>query len=278
MYQPEECCVVLLLWQRGGSVSGGFAPRHSVKHPLGSRRGAVFNLANVLLVAAIDIAAMAVAFPIGIGLALVIAAEGGYLLAPAGNPFLVFGGVALVGTTIFCDALAYRARGGNTAKVKARFIILSLVGGTLMGLFYPLVTKSMSGTVYIPSPCAITFLFICGAAVSNIPVIFILMKSPLDAKASLKMSEYPRARPAWHLFGILGGLIWATGGVASFVSSRAHSVGSAVGQGATMIAVLWAVFIWKEFAGASRKAMSYLAAMFAFFLVGLGALALSPVF
>jgi len=244
--------------------------------------GAVFNLANLLLVAAIDIAGMAVAFPIGIGLALIIGSVGGYLLSPVGNPYLVFGGVALVTAAIVCDALAYRARAGNATKVQTRGIVISLVAGTLMGTFYPLVTRSMSGTGYVPGPYAITFLFICGAVLSNVPVNLLLMKFPLNGTGSLKMSEYCRARPVWHLCGILGGVIWATGGVASFVSSRAHSVGSAVsyslGQGATMISALWGVFIWKEFAGASRKAKSYLATMFVLFLIGLGALAFSPLF
>jgi glucose uptake protein len=244
--------------------------------------GAVFNLANLLLVAAIDIAGMAVAFPIGIGLALVIGSVGGYLLSPVGNPTLVFGGVVLVAAAIVCDAFAYRARGVGTTKLQTRGIVISLVAGTLMGTFYPLVTRGMSGTGYVPGPYAITFLFICGAAISNLPVNFILMKFPLNGAPALSMGEYFRARPIWHLCGMLGGVIWATGGVASFVSSRAHSVGSAVsyslGQGATMISALWGVFIWKEFAGAPRKAKVYLAAMFALFLVGLGALASSPLF
>jgi glucose uptake protein len=244
--------------------------------------GAVFNLANLLLVAAIDIAGMAVAFPVGIGLALVIGSTGGYLLAPKGNPYLVFGGVALVVFAIVCDALAYRERSGRTDKVQTRGLVISLIAGTLMGLFYPLVTKSMSGGGYIAGPYTITFLFICGAVISNLPVNLVLMKKPVNGSAPLKMSEYFNARPLWHLCGILGGVIWATGGVASFVASRAHSVGSAVsyslGQGATMISAVWGVFIWKEFAGASNRAKTYLAAMFVLFFLGLGALAASPVF
>lgn len=244
--------------------------------------GAVFNLANLLLVAAIDIAGMAVAFPIGIGLALVIGSVGGYLLAPVGNPWLVFGGVTLVVAAIVCDALAYRERAGGATKVQTRGIVISLVAGTLMGTFYPLVTRSMSGAGHLPGPYAITFLFICGAAISNMPVNLLFMRYPLNGAAPSTMGEYMRAKPMWHLCGVLGGMIWATGGVASFVSSRAHSVGSAVsyslGQGATMISALWGVFIWREFAGASAKAKAYLTAMFVLFLFGLGALACSPLF
>ncbi len=245
--------------------------------------GAVFNLANLLLVAAIDIAGMAVAFPIGIGLALVIGAAGNYLLAPIGNPILVFGGVFLVAAAILCDALAYRDRArhsGADTRVSTRGILISLVAGTLMGTFYPLVTHSMTTPGYTPGPYTITFLFVCGAVISNIPVNLLLMRFSLNGSRPLSMREYFEARPIWHLCGILGGMIWATGGVASFVSSRAHTVGSAVsyslGQGATMISALWGVFVWREFAGASPRAKRFLIAMFLLFLLGLGALAASP--
>ncbi len=58
--------------------------------------GAVFNLANLLLVAAISVAGLSVAFPVGIGLALIEGAVLNYIIHPAGHPALVFGGVALV--------------------------------------------------------------------------------------------------------------------------------------------------------------------------------------
>jgi glucose uptake protein len=140
----------------------------------------------------------------------------------------------------------------------------------------------MTGAAHVPGPYAITFLFICGAVLSNIPVNYLLMKKPTQGDTVLSMSEYFRAKPIWHLCGVLGGLVWATGGTASFVSSRAHSVGSAVsyalGQGATMISAIWGVFVWKEFAGAPAIAKRYLVAMFLLFLLGLGALAASPVY
>jgi glucose uptake protein len=246
--------------------------------------GAVFNTANLLLVAAIDIAGMAVAFPIGIGLALVIGSVSGYLLAPVGNVYVVFGGVSLVAAAIVCDAMAYRARSGRQTAVQTRGLVISLVAGALMGIFYPLVTRSMrvgAGGGVPPGPYAITFLFLCGAFVANVPVNLLLMKRPLTGAAALDIREYFAAKSVWHLCGILGGVIWATGGVASFVSSRAHSVGSAVayalGQGATMISAVWGVFVWREFAGAPIRARRFLVAMFVLFLLGLGALAVSPV-
>src|ERR1700677_2431653 len=107
--------------------------------------GIIFNIANLLLVAAIEIAGLAVAFPIGIGLALVVGAVSSYLLAPKANPWMLFGGVALVAAAIVCDAAAYRARESVKQAASLRGILLSLVAGLLMGTFYPFVSRAMSG-------------------------------------------------------------------------------------------------------------------------------------
>src|SRR5713226_3560198 len=71
--------------------------------------GGIFNLANMLLVAAISVAGLAVAFPVGIGLALVIGVIWNYILNPQGNPILLASGVALVVVAIVLDAMAYAA-------------------------------------------------------------------------------------------------------------------------------------------------------------------------
>src|SRR5881227_844061 len=107
--------------------------------------GVVFNVANILLVAAIAIAGLAVAFPIGIGLALVIGVLMNYLLAPKGHPFLLFGGVAMVMLAIVFDAMAYRRREAGRQQVSRKGILISLACGVLMGVFYPLVTKDVTG-------------------------------------------------------------------------------------------------------------------------------------
>src|SRR5436853_6951239 len=82
--------------------------------------GAVFNVANLLLVAAIEIAGLAVAFPIGIGLALVVGAMLNYAISPQGNPLLLFGGVLLVVLAIIVDAMAYRRRETTQQELRAR--------------------------------------------------------------------------------------------------------------------------------------------------------------
>jgi glucose uptake protein len=249
--------------------------------------GAVFNVANLLLVAAIDVAGLAVAFPVGIGLALIVGAVSSYLVTPAANPMLLFGGVALVTVAIVLDAAAYRRREAQAPAATTRGIVLSLIAGVLMGSFYPLVARAMSGTAGQPGapgpgPYAVAFFFAIGVLISNIPANLLLMARPLDGKPPVKGAEYWRAPMHWHFAGILGGAIWCTGAVANFVASGAHVVGPAVsysiGQGATMISACWGVFVWHEFAGAPRSAKTLLFLMFVFFLLGLGSVALAPLY
>jgi len=246
--------------------------------------GAVFNIANLLLVAAIDVAGLAVAFPVGIGLALIVGAVSSYLVNPAGNPLLLFGGVALVTVAIVFDAAAYRQREGSAKAATTRGIVLSLVAGLLMGTFYPLVAHALGGVPGkpAPGPYAISFFFALGVLLSTIPANLLLMSKPLDDKPPVNGSGYWKAPLSWHLAGTLGGAIWCTGAVANFVASGAHLIGPAVsysiGQGATMISACWGVFVWHEFAGAPRSARRLLVFMFLFFALGLGAVALAPLY
>ena len=246
--------------------------------------GVIFNVANLLLVAAIDVAGLAVAFPVGIGLALIVGSVSSYLVSPAANPLLLFGGVALVAVAIVTDAAAYRKREASAKATTTRGIVLSLIAGLLMGSFYPLVAHAMKGIggVPAPGPYAISFFFAIGVLISTIPANLLLMAKPLDGKPPVAGGDYWRASLSWHMAGVLGGAIWCLGAVANFVASQAHLVGPAVsysiGQGATMVSALWGVFVWHEFAGAPRSARMMLVLMFIFFALGLGAVALAPLY
>jgi glucose uptake protein len=241
--------------------------------------GAVFNVANLLLVAAIDLAGLAVAFPIGIGLALVVGVILNYAIAPKGQPALLFGGVLLVVIAILIDAVAYRRRESERRSVSVRGIGISVACGVLMGLFYPLVTKAVTGDHGL-GPYSVAMFFALGVLLCAIPVNYLLMRKPLTESAPVNMSQYFRAKPAWHIWGALGGFIWCTGTVFNFVASHAQIVGPAVsyaiGQGATMVSALWGVFIWKEFAQAPVASRKLIPAMFFFFVLGLGSIAIAP--
>jgi glucose uptake protein len=240
--------------------------------------GIVYNIANILIVGAIAIAGMAVAFPVGIGMALVIGSVLNYLITPKGNPLLLFGGVALVCVAIVLDALAYRQLTPD-AKASKKGIILSLLGGFGMGLFYPFVAKGISGENHL-GPYTVACVFGLGILASNIPANYIVMRRPV-AGPPVSLADYFGGAARLHFWGILGGAFWAVGTLSNFVASYAAMVGPAtsyaLGQGATMVGAIWGVFVWKEFAGAGKSTKRLLAMMFVFFIVGLVCVALAPV-
>jgi glucose uptake protein len=242
--------------------------------------GVLFNIANLLLVAAIEIAGLAVAFPVGIGLALVIGAVSSYVIAPGGNPWLLFGGIAFVLTAIVFDAVAHRLREHQGQSAGMRGIVLSLAAGVLMGTFYPFVARSMAGP-HAAGPYAASFFFAVGVVLCSLPLNYIMMRRPLDGREPVSLGAYGAMPGAWHGWGLLGGAVWCSGAVLNFVASRAHIIGPAVsysiGQGATMVSACWGVFIWKEFAAAPARSRRYLVWMFVCFVVGLTAIALAPV-
>jgi len=242
--------------------------------------GAVFNIANLLLVGAIDLAGMAVAFPVGIGLALVVGVLLNYALAPKGNPLLLFSGVGLVMLAIVLDAMAYQRREIERRAVSVRGIQISVACGILMGTFYPLVTKAVTGSRSL-GPYAVALFFALGAALCAIPVNYFFMRRPLTGSPPVSLTGYFQAKSSWHVWGVIGGMIWCTGAVFNFVASHAQIVGPAIsyaiGQGATMISAIWGVFVWREFANAPRSSRKLIPLMFLFFALGLGAIAVAPI-
>jgi len=240
--------------------------------------GVVFNVANILLVAAIAIAVLAVAFPIGIGLALVIGAVLNYIIEPKGNPILLFGGICLVVVAIILDAFAYRKLVKDLSLSK-KGTLLSLLCGIGMGLFYPFVASAAKGSHHLV-PYTVTFVFAIGVVACTIPVNYIFMRKPVSGPP-VSMGDYLRGRGALHFWGLLGGVIWGVGMIFNVVASYAQMVGPAtayaLGQGATMVSAIWGVFVWREFAGAPRVARRLIAFMFLCFVVGLTCVAVAPI-
>ena len=240
--------------------------------------GVIFNFGNLLLVAAISIAGMAVAFPIGSGLALVIGGALNYVITPSGNAVFLFGGIILICGAIFTDAMAYRAL-ANGKKAGKKGIVLSIVCGIVLGLFYPFVAKAMTGTHHL-GPYTVYFVFALGALASNFPFNYGFMRRPVTGPP-LSIKQYFRGRAHQHGWGVLGGLIWGVGTICSYVIAYVPVVGPAtsfsMSQGNTMISALWGVFVWKEFSGASGRARHLLALMFLLFVFGLVSIALAPV-
>jgi glucose uptake protein len=237
--------------------------------------GIVFNAANILVAAAIAIAGMSVAFPVGIGIALVLGVIVNYLATPQGNAVWLFAGVGLVTVAIVADALAYRKMASQTKKIPTKGILLSLVGGILMALFYRFVASSMATDFVNPeagllTPYTATFFFSLGILTSNLLFNTLLMKKPFEG-TPVSYTQYFKGGLKEHATGILGGMIWCIGMSLSIIAAgkAGFPVSYGLGQGATLVAALWGVFIWKEFKG-SKGTSGLLAAMFLLFVVGIG--------
>ena len=240
--------------------------------------GAIFSIGNILLVAAISIAGMAVAFPVGAGLALVLGSLLNYFVSPTGNPVLIFGGIALVCVAIGLDALAYRDLEG-TGKSSKKGILLSIGGGIGAGLFYPFVAKSLSGPAHLV-PYTVNLVFALGAVATALPMSYLLMRKPVTGPP-LTLRDYAAGGVRVHAWGVAGGALWGVGTIANFVASYVPMIGPAtsfaMGEGNTMISALWGVFVWKEFKGATTRVKLLLGLMFLFFLLGLTSIALAPI-
>jgi glucose uptake protein len=236
--------------------------------------GVVFNIANLLLVAAISIAGMAVAFPIGIGLALALGVIVNYIATPLGNPVLLFIGVAFVVIAIVLDAKAYRKL-PSSAESTTKGIVISLLAGLLMGFFYRFVAASMVSDFVNPemgklTPYTASVIFAIGLLISNFLWNSIFMYKPLTGERVTYIDYFKKGDSQLHLIGILGGAIWSLGFTVNIIAAEqaGFAISYGLGQGATMVAALWGVFIWKEFKGA-KGVNGLLTAMFLFFAVGL---------
>lgn len=247
--------------------------------------GVIFNISNILLVAAIDIAGLAVAFPVGVGLALVIGVVTTYLATGDGNAPMLALGVGLIAAAILLSALAYykldKAR-GEKSKSSAKGIIMSVAAGLLMGFFYKYVAQAMgydAATGVLAdgklSPYTAVVLFSVGLLLSNF--VFNGLMIPNSGSAVDFGDYFRKGNLRLHSVGILGGMIWSCGMNFSIIASTAAgaALSYGLGQGATLVSALWGVFIWKEFKGAPAGTNKILGLMFLCFVLGLGVLVAS---
>jgi glucose uptake protein len=240
--------------------------------------GVIFNASNILLVAAMSIAGMAVAFPVGVGLALALGVIINYVFAPQGNATILFSGVALIVVAIIIDAIAYKKHSLQLKKVSGKGISLSIFAGILMALFYRFVASSMVSSFTAPeagklTPYSALFFFAVGVFVSNLLFNYLIMKRPFEG-APLTFKDYAKGSFDVHLNGVLGGVIWNIGMSMSIIASgkAGFAISYGLGQGATLVAALWGVFIWKEFKGASKSVNTLIYFMFLAYLAGLALL------
>ena len=235
--------------------------------------GTIFNIANLLLVAGIEMAGLAVALPVAIGIALVIGVVLSYALQPVGNPMILGLGVALALGAVIFDGKAYARVSSAGEAVSKKAMMVCVISGLLMGAFAPFVTRALTAGHPL-TPYSIAVFFTLAALLSSFVFNVYFMKNPIVGEP-VNFSGFFSAPPANHVFGLLGGLIWGTGAVFNFVSASlvGVAIAYAVGQAAPMVAAAWGIFVWKEFEGADGKAKSYLAMMFLLYMLALMAIA-----
>jgi glucose uptake protein len=231
--------------------------------------GAIFNLANLLLVAAIDMAGLATAFPVSIGIALVVGVVSSYALQPKGNPLLLAAGVASAIIAVILDGKAYASLQKAASTLSRKSIIVSVISGILMGLWAPFVTHAMTQGHRL-GPYSVGVFFTLGALLSCFVWNVYFMKKPLVG-TPVNFSGFFRGPSSGHMLGVLGGMIWGTGTVFNLVAANftGVAVSYAIGQSAPMVAALWGVLAWKEFQGANRRATTFLALMFVFYILAI---------
>jgi len=238
--------------------------------------GIIFNASNILLSASTSIAGLAVAFPLGVGISLVLGTVVNYLGAPKGNPVLLFIGVALIVVAIICNGVASGKTQTEKKEGATKGILLAAAAGIIMAFFYRFVAKAMdldnfaAPAAGMVTPYTAIVVFSFGVLLSNFVFNPIVMRWPFVGER-VYMREYFKGNTKTHLVGMLGGAIWCLGTAFSYIASgkAGAAISYALGQGAPLIAAIWGVFIWKEFKGANKSVYTLLGVMFALFVSGL---------
>lgn len=246
----------------------------------------VFNVSNILLSASVSLAGMAVAFPLGVGIALVMGVLNNLLLHPTAgqNTTLLWVGVVLVVLAVVFNGIASGKVSSEQRdpKQNRKGIILALLAGIIMSFFSALVYNGVDLDNFAApaagkmTPYTAMVIFALGVFLSNFIVNTIVMKKPFVGEP-VTYKQYFAGNLKTHLVGVLGGCIWALGTSLNYIcaGTAGAAVSYALGQGAPMVAAIWGVFVWKEFKGAPAKVYWLLALMFALFVAGLASVVMA---
>lgn len=241
--------------------------------------GIIFNASNILLSAAVSICGLSVAFPVGVGLALVLGVLINYFGAAKGDPLYILLGVLLITVAIILNGLAYKKAMVGTKKVSVKGIMVAVAAGIIMAFFYRFVAASMDMENFVApaagklTPYTAVFIFSLGVFASNFLFNTIAMKKPIEGEP-VKIGGYFKGAGKTHLVGVLGGMIWCLGQSFSMIASgkAGAAISYGLGQGATLVTALWGILIWKEFKGAPKASNQLNMGMFILFIIGLGLL------
>lgn len=236
--------------------------------------GVIFNLANLLLVAGIDMAGLSVALPVSIGIALVVGVVLSYIRDPKGNAAFLGAGVVCALIAVVLDGKAFGSL-PSAHSASRKSIVICIISGVLMGMWAPLVTGPMRHNVNGQilgslTPYSTAVFLTLGALLSCFIWNIYFMKKPLVG-APVSFGGFFSGPASGHLLGLAGGLIWGTGMVFNLVAASftGVAISYAIGQSAPMVGALWGIFAWHEFDGADSRAKLYLALMFVFYVLAI---------
>lgn len=277
--------------------------------------GCIFNLGNMLLIAAVDVAGMSVAFPIGLGLALIVGAIWNFSTQQNSNTGLLFGGCALVVLAVILTAVAQGQLGTARRKAAAAAaaaaappeetvpnstpgarrkkpeapkgpsallgVWLAIAGGFLLGGSYPVMLMSTEGELGFSNPFAVLLVFAIGVVITTLVYNLYFMNLPVKGEP-VSFFSYFTGSIGQHGLGVVGGILWAFGmgaNGAAAAAQEAAKVGTGLsyvlGQGAAVVALVWGLFVWKEFADAPGGSSRLMLVVLLLLMSGLGMVAIA---
>jgi glucose uptake protein len=259
--------------------------------------GVIFNFANMLLMAAVSLAGISIAFPMSIAMAVLIGTAMGSLSHSLGNSLLVMLGCLLLIMSVVINAVSYNimnharheqlARDGKAKSTRrpssVKAIVIALVSGLLMGSFNPLLDKARAGDVGM-GPYALAAMFGLGVFFTTPVFSIFFMNLPVEGEP-VDFSSYFSSRPKQHILGVIAGMIWLTGILATMVSGNVPegAVGNPVVRFMLMeawpiLTTFWGVLVFGELKGSDVRVKIMTLLMVVLFLCGLGMIGLGPVY
>ena len=239
--------------------------------------GAIFNIGNMLLMATVSVAGMALAFSVTCGVALTVATVRALIFESSiGMPVALAGAALLLAAVVlaafaYSQLLAARAEAIKQAALQADPraklgrrpagspgtalpVTLAAVGGLALGLFHPLLNLGRTGDNAI-APYGLTLLFAASIFGTTILLTPFFLTFPV-AGAPLAIRDYFSGSLKLHVFGLLGGILagvaFLTGMLALSVPRNGAELSYGLSEGGPVLAVICGLFIWREFKAAER--------------------------
>lgn len=267
--------------------------------------GAIFNLANMIMMGAVVVAGLSVAVPLGLGVSLMIGIGIRLITNPPGSPLLMFVGAACLLIAVVIIGVAYTFHvssrvdqlvkegkvqtTGSTpgygkamivsthAPSAAKGLLLAIVAGALMWIMFPLINKARVGDFGL-GPYGLTVMFSLGVVATTFMFNLFFINLPVDGEP-IELLSYFQGGIGVHLLGFGSGIMLCAGILAYFVvqggapeTQLKPLTSYAIQQGAVLVAAIVGIFGWKDFRDAEPRVRAMVWSFLLLFALGLGVL------